>query len=254
MTRGPLPSLYDGNQLEEIAAAVGHGLTASTLFQYRDRLVQAAFWVRPSTEQRSLIPGRDLEGQLETLGSACDRFAQHARILIGSERRTGPARNVYRDLEAAAAAVKFRLGGRTRGFEDGLPNRDLASRLAEATEIDDAPLRRFAERIAGYRTDLLSALAAAEDLSGRASRALHKLGNFRRITTTKGHSGDPGLNDWIAEMMDIYFRATGRPPVPGTKGPLVRFLSACGQIVGLEMSDLAWNRRTKRTPNARKKS
>ena len=71
-----------------------------------------------------------------------------------------------------------------------------------------------------------------------------------------GHTGDDAVNDWIAAMMGLYRRITGKEPATSVggperpnegiaAGPLIRFFQAAGKPLEIEFSEDAWRSRVR---------
>ena len=74
----------------------------------------------------------------------------------------------------------------------------------------------------------------------RAKKAAIEVAKIGKLTVREGNSGDDAINDWIAAMMSLYRRITGKEPATSVgapkrpnegiaAGPLIRFLEAAGQ-------------------------
>jgi hypothetical protein len=72
----------------------------------------------------------------------------------------------------------------------------------------------------------------------------------------EGNPGDDAINNWIASMMDLYRKITGKEPAtsvgaPGlpnegiATGPLIRFLEAAAKPLDIESSEDAWRSRVR---------
>jgi hypothetical protein len=73
-----------------------------------------------------------------------------------------------------------------------------------------------------------------------------------KLTGVKNNAGgDRAVNDWIADMMTLYRKITGRDartsvgrpegPNPGAEGgPVLRFLEAAGRPLGIENTPAGW--------------
>jgi hypothetical protein len=90
----------------------------------------------------------------------------------------------------------------------------------------------------------------------RATKAAIEVAEVGKLTVREGNFGDDAVNDWIAAMMGLYRKITGKEPrtsVGGENqpnegiaaGPLIRFLQAAGKPLGIEFSEDAWRSRVR---------
>jgi hypothetical protein len=225
---GPLPSNeistldFDERHLKKIVDAVGHGLTTRRLRKYRDRLLDARFWLRASRPRKRLLLNPKLIGKLKVFIRACERFEKHARIKLNAGASDPPARNQNRNIEAAANTILLWL----RRYPE---------------------LHFIPKTIADHRANLEAALIEVQLLAKLKREELRRAENVHRLTVRKGNWGDTALDVWVGDVMTIYVEATGRPlglstqgPLKRPGGPLIRFLSACAHGEGIELSPLAW--------------
>jgi hypothetical protein len=138
--------------------------------------------------------------------------------------------------------------------EDG-PAADILDALLLTGEADAAPIIEATRRI-GRLVEMLDAVLAAKALSRRAETASREAYNVGRLTVEQANSGDRAINDWIAAMMSLYQKITGKEPATSVgktgqpnegvaAGPLIRFLAAAGEPVGLQLSEDAWRSRVR---------
>jgi len=68
----------------------------------------------------------------------------------------------------------------------------------------------------------------------------------------RGHTGDAGVNDWVAKMLPVFTKLTGRAPVTSVspcgiaQGPLIRFLIAASRPLEIKLDEDAWRARVRR--------
>jgi hypothetical protein len=98
-----------------------------------------------------------------------------------------------------------------------------------------------------YRlVEIFDAIDAARDLKQRADTGIEDEEVLGNLIVQKGHSENDVVNGWIAEMMTVYRRITGRNPTmsvgsPGSKdygnptGPFLKFLKAASEPVQAEL-------------------
>ena len=106
----------------------------------------------------------------------------------------------------------------------------------------------------GRITTLLEGVAATVELRDRAKGAATEFVKVKKRITPASHRGDAAINEWIAAMLGLHTEITGE--LPGTSvgaigradegkatGPLVRFLKAAGEPLGIELSPDSWRER-----------
>jgi hypothetical protein len=134
-----------------------------------------------------------------------------------------------------------------REAPDGPANRAVFDAVGLWTGTNDSIVAEASGRI-GSLVTLLEAIDAAklfEKLSQKATNETKELG---RLMVPPGNSGDRGANDWIASMLAIYEKMTGKDPAtsvgaPGRKnegiagGPLIRFIQAAGKPLEFELDE-----------------
>jgi len=143
---------------------------------------------------------------------------------------------------------------------DGPGDREIFDVLTMTQGSDDL-VANATGRI-GRLVEILDSIRGAEHLRRLVERAALERAELARITTTPGNSGDIALNEWIAVMMTLFKRMTGKDPAasvgaPGRKdegkvgGPFIRFLCAAAQpLKGLRsdrphLSEAALRRRVR---------
>jgi hypothetical protein len=203
---------YSKTDFENIAVAIE--LNIEQVASYQPEFEAAARWYRSDTRR----PERTAPSKMqEKLG----RVARNASRLLNSLGITVP----------------------NEAF-DGLGDAELVDALVLADEPNEEP-HLIATRRIGRLSEIAEATAAAAELERRAKTATVEVSDFGRLTVKQGNSGDNAVNNWIATMMSLYRAITGKAPatsvtVPGqpsagiASGPLIRFLRASGQPLGLE--------------------
>jgi hypothetical protein len=127
---------------------------------------------------------------------------------------------------------------------DGPGDSEILRVLSWAVERDE-DLVITATRRLGRLAEILEAIEAAGDLEQWARRGADEVIEFGRLTVPKEHQGDVPFNNWIAAMLSVYKRTTGKDPgtsvgAPASSlqrkatGPVVRFLAAAEKPLGLE--------------------
>jgi hypothetical protein len=106
-------------------------------------------------------------------------------------------------------------------------------------ERDAIPVMHATQRI-GRLVEIMEAVAAASELSRRASKAATEVAAVGKLTVAERNPGDMAINDWVAAMMRVYRIITGKEPATSVdgfgrpdegiaNGPLIRFLVAAGR-------------------------
>ena len=94
---------------------------------------------------------------------------------------------------------------------DGPGNREILAALVLVGERNEDPVIEATQRI-GRLTEFIDGIAAAAELEGRAKKAAIAVAEIGKLTVRDGNLGDDAVNGWIAAMMDLYRRITGRKP------------------------------------------
>jgi hypothetical protein len=122
-------------------------------------------------------------------------------------------------------------------------------------EPDANPVMEATRRI-GRLVEIVDGTAAAAEFDHRAQKAATEVAEVGKLTVRDGNSGDDAVNEWIAAMMTLYRKITGKEP--GTSvgapsrsnegiaaGPLIRFLEAASKPLKIEFSEDAWRSRVR---------
>ena len=127
--------------------------------------------------------------------------------------------------------------------------------LASAEDDDEDEVIRATARI-GRLVEIFDSIDAARALERRADKAAEDALRIGELIVPREYQGDVVVNNWIAAMMSIYKRLTGKEPrtsvgAPGTArrgkatGPMIRFLEAAGKPLGLQHSADSWRGRVR---------
>ena len=138
---------------------------------------------------------------------------------------------------------------------DGPGSRELLAALVLLGERNEDPVIEATARI-GRLAEIVDGLAAAAELEVRAKKAAIEVVKVGKLTVREGNPGDDAINDWIAAMMSLYRRITGKEPATSVgapkrpnegiaAGPLIRFLQAAGKPLKIEFSEDAWRSRVR---------
>jgi len=144
---------------------------------------------------------------------------------------------------------------------DGPGSRELIAALVLLGERNEDPVIDAVGRI-GRLTEIIDGLAAAAALEVRAKRAAIEVKKVGKLTVRKGNRGDDAINDWIAAMMDLYCKITGRKPATSVggdnrrnegvaQGPFIRFLQAAGKPLNMGLFEDALRSRVRTILKAR---
>jgi hypothetical protein len=151
-----------------------------------------------------------------------------------------------------------------RDAADGPGDWALLEALASTKDGTEDAIIRATEKI-GRLAEIFGGIDAAEFLASQAASAAEDARHLRGLTPS-GHLGKTAENGWIAAMMSLYEKITGRKagtsvgaPARGTEGkasgPLIRFLAAAGKPLGIKASPESWRGRIRdnKTGGRRKK-
>ena len=168
-------------------------------------------------------------------------------------RTLSKLRKKAEQVEAAARKLLSHLGVRhLEETPDGPGDREFLTFLASYSGSSEEEVIDATARI-GRLVELLEAIDAAGFFKTSASKAVQEAIDFAKLFP-KGHQGDIAGIGWTADMMSLYEEITGRkvatsieaPGSPGrgkASGPLIRFLAAAGEPLGIEYSPESWRGR-----------
>jgi len=275
----PIQLMYSEEDFKRIAKAIA--LPLASVLRYSNDFEAAARWYRlnvspakrqegPTLElrnQRTKKPKKpselrkhrsnkpktlsELRKKTKQVEAAAQKLLLHLSVRSFSDAPDGSGD--AEQVEAAARKLLLHLGVRhLEEAPDGPADRELLTFLAsysgssEEAVIDaTARIGRFAER--------LEATDAAEFLKTCASKTVQEAVDFAKLLP-KGHQGDIAAIEWTAHMMSLYEKITGRKAntsikAPGSagrgkpSGPLIRFLAAAGEALGIKYSPESWRGR-----------
>ena len=221
---------YSIEDFKRIAAAIGRGV--GDIVKYKQLFKRAADWYgldcglpRDAPPQPRRTPPSKMREKLQ-------RMAKSARRLL-------------QDLEIT----------RYEDADDGPGNFELLEILAAVEEPSEDAVVNATRRI-GLLATMMDAIEAASELERRATEAAEDVIAMGNLTVPKGHRGKTAVNNWIAEMMEIYRKITGAEPVTSVgrvdqpnegiaSGPFIRFLQAAGKPLGIGYSEDALRSRVR---------
>ena len=214
---------YEQSNFEQIATAIG--VEVGQIAKHENLFEAAALWYRLDRRRPTRIAPSKLREKLDQIAKSARRLLKSLGVNDPDEAADGPG-----DAEILAALVLV-----------GEPNEDP---VIEAT-------RRI-----GRLTEIIDGVAAAAELERRAKKAAIEVAEVGKLTVREGNPGDDAVNDWIAAMMGLYRRITGKEPATSVgaperpnegiaEGPLIRFLQAAGKPLKIEFSEDAWRSRVR---------
>jgi hypothetical protein len=138
---------------------------------------------------------------------------------------------------------------------DGPGDTEILRALVLAGEPNEDPVIEATRRM-GRLVEIIDGTVAAAELHRRAKKAATEVVRVGKLTVREGNPGDDAVNDWIAAMMSLYRRITGKEPATSVGapqrpnegiagGPLIRFLEAAGTPLNIEFSEDAWRSRVR---------
>jgi hypothetical protein len=218
-----LMTTYEQKDSEEIATSIG--VDVGQITKHENQLEAAALWYRIDKGRPTRIAPSKLRDKLKRVAKSASRLLTSLGIKDPDEAADGPG-----DTEILHSLVLL-----------GEPNEDP---VIEAT-------RRI-----GRLVEVIDGVAAAAELERRANQAAIEVGEVGKLTVRAGNPGDDSVNDWIAAMMGLYRRITGKEPATSVggperpnegiaAGPLIRFLQAAGRPLEIEFSEDAWRSRVR---------
>jgi hypothetical protein len=214
---------YKQSNFEQIAAAIG--LKVGQIAKHANQFEAAALWYRLNKRRPTRIAPSKLQEKL-------DRVAKGARRLLTTLG--------VKDTDDAA---------------DGPGDPEILHALVLTGEPNEDPVIE-ATRRTGRLVEMIDGIKAAAEIERRANQAAIEVAEVGKLTVREGNPGNDAVNDWVAAMMDLYRRITGREPATsvgaplrsneGTaSGPLIRFLQAAAKPLELEFSANAWRGRVR---------
>lgn len=208
----PLP-IYSDADFERIAKAISDDFDVSRLLALRNKFESAARWYELDTASPKRIAPNLMVKKFEGAAAAARKLLNHLDIRDPADAPDGPG-------DVAIFEVLASVDG----------------------ETEDSVSRATAQ--VGSLVEILE----------KAITDVTRLGD---LTVPKEHQGDAAVNNWIASMMGVFREISGKAPgtsvVPpgrtkkrGTAdGPLIRFLEAGGQPLGISYSPSSWRSRVR---------
>ena len=233
---------YSQKDLERIAKAIG--VSAADILPYRNDFEAAA-----TSYRLNIAPAKRLGGptfELRNQGPKKGKKPSELRKKHSKKPKTlYELRKKAAQVEAAAKKLLLHLGvRRLRDAPDGPGDRELLIFLASYSGSSEEEVIDATAQV-GRLAELLGAIRAAKFLEACAHKAAQEAAEFANLLP-KGHLGDIAMIGWIADMVSLYKRITGKEPRfsvlrPGAArgqptGPFLRFLQAAGEPLEIELS------------------
>ena len=232
---------YSQKDLERIAHAIG--VSAADVLQYRDAFDAAA------TSYRLNIPPAKRQGgptlELRNHPKNGKKTSELRKTRSKKPKTLSELRKKAKQVEAAAQKLLLHLGVRRLSeAPDGPGDGELLVFLASYSGSSEEEVTDATAKV-GRLAELLEAISAAKSLEVCAYKAAQEAAEFAKLLP-KGHQGDVAAIGWIADMMSLYKRVSGKEPRfsvlrpgPGRGQPagrFLRFLRAAGEPLEIDLS------------------
>jgi hypothetical protein len=268
---------YTGGDFERIAAKLCiKGIDAEKIASYRQKFDGAAFWYATMQNCKVRIPNKKVSLDLKTIARSAERLVRHGRSLSASRSNVSGSEDTKDEklvLQPTVAklsnAIDTLLGKLSVTREtacDGLPDdfiKVFLQRPGDKTTAggkenhsgnEEQIVTDLLETLADADSDITAITKAAAEIARRAHLGLEETQKLRGKMLLPGFSGNAADNGWIDDMLNLYMEITNRPIIMSTidpskemkgtpSGPLIRFLAAAGEPVGLTFSPFAWESR-----------
>jgi hypothetical protein len=210
-------STYSTQDFERIAEAIGK--SPALVMKNANRLEAAAAWYRLYCRAPKDVLLADTAKRMRHISNAARRLLNQLEVY---DYRNAP---------------------------DGPGDLTLLAFLAPETISEDEIIGATAQ--IGRLAEIFDTTDAAQLLESCSRKAVEESKHLSRLTSMKGRRGDYAVNVWLAEMMSIYERLTGKParnsitPIGPNRGkpcgPFFRFLQATSKPVEFEGKALSLN-------------
>ena len=230
---------YSKNDYERIAHAIGRSM--ADVLQHTNEFEAAATWYRlniPPAERDGASTSERRKQRPKKPKTPSERSEQRSK----KPKTLSQLRKKANQIEAAAKKLLRHLGVyHCREAPDGPGDRDLLIFLASYGATSEEEVTQATAQI-GRLAELSGATTATKFLEACAAEAAQEAINFGRLIP-EGHLGDLPENQWVAAMMSLYEKITGRKPrtsiiAPGrprrgkASGPLNSLLGSCWSTIG----------------------
>ena len=193
---------YSKGAFERIAAAIGKDVV--DVVQHETSFKSAAHWYRQdcrAAKASSRVAPSNMRKRMTQIANAARKLLRHLEVCDPRQAPDGPG---------AIALLEF---------------------LASADDGTEDDVMRATARV-GRLVEIFDSIDAAGELKRRARKAALDASNWG-AHRAEGRHGQPAVNSWIAGMMPIYKKITGKDPVlrsspaalVGAKPPVRSFVS-----------------------------
>ena len=209
---------YSKENFERIAAAIGKDV--ADVMQHEKSFEAAAHWYRQdcrAPKAPSRVAPSNMSKRMTQIANAARKLLRHLEVCDPRQAPDGPG----------AIALLESLASADDGTEDDVIR--ATARVGRLVEIFDS-------------------IDAARELERRGRKAAEDAVRMGELIVPKGRHGKPAVNNWIAEMMSIYKKITGKEPRASVvavgpdrgkpTGPLIRFLETASKPLGSENNPL----------------
>ncbi len=236
----PVPT-YSEEDFGRIAKAINKSM--ADVLEHENEFEEAATWYRLDTTPAKKDEASNLE--LRKQPSEKPKRLSNLRKQRSPKLKTpSELRRKAKRVEAAARKLLRHLGVyHCREALDGPGDRDLLIFLASYSGRAEEEVTRAIAR-AGRLAELFEGIDAAKFLEVCADKAAQEAIYFAKLLPER-HHGDTAAIKWIAAMMSLYKRITGREPCisilrPGSgrgqpAGPFLRFLEASAEPLKIKL-------------------
>jgi hypothetical protein len=102
---------------------------------------------------------------------------------------------------------------------DGPGDPEILNALVLLGEPNEDPVTEATRRI-GRFVEIIDGIAAVAEFERRAKQAATEVTEVGKLTVQEGNPGDAAVNNWIAAMLNLYRKITGKEPRTSVGGPI----------------------------------
>ncbi|HUU24808.1 MAG TPA: hypothetical protein VMW68_04500 [Methyloceanibacter sp.] len=205
---------YSKENFERIAAAIGKDV--ADVMQHEKSFEAASLWYRQdcrAPKAPSRVAPSNISKRMTQIANDARKLLRHLEVYDPRQAADGPG---------AIALLEF---------------------LASADDGIEGEVIRATARV-GRLVEIFDSIDAARELERRAGKAAEDAIQIGELIVLKGRHGKPAVNNWIAAMMPIYKKITGKDPRASVvavgpdrgkaSGPFIRFLEAASKPLDAE--------------------